>query len=110
MLLGQISIGNIGGPISLFQTAEIAFVQGLVIFLGFLGLISVMLAFINILPIPGLDGGHLFYYLIELIRGKPLTPAVEMLSIRIGLIILFTIMFIGTFNDILRLFSQVILK
>lgn len=106
MILGQISLGNLGGPISLFQTAEIAFLQGIAIFLGFLGLISVMLGFINILPIPGLDGGHLLYYLIELIRGKPLSPAMEVLTIRIGIIILLLIMFIGTFNDILRIFTK----
>lgn len=105
MLLGQISIGSLGGPIALFETAEMAFLQGVTIFLGYLGLISVMLAFVNMLPIPGLDGGHLLYYLIELIRGKPLSPAVEMLTIRIGIIILLLIMFIGTMNDILRLFS-----
>lgn len=105
MILGQISLGSLGGPIALFATAEVALIQGLAIFLGYLGLISVMLGFVNILPIPGLDGGYLLYYFIELIRGKPLSPAMEILTIRIGLIILLLIMFIGTFNDILRLFS-----
>lgn len=106
MILGQISLNTLGGPIAIFQTADLAFQQGVSIFLGFLGLISIMLGFINLLPIPGLDGGHLLNYLIELIIRRPLSIQYEIISVRIGFIILLTIMVIATFNDLLRLFTS----
>lgn len=104
MILGQVSLSTLGGPIAIFQTADLAFRQGLSIFLGFLGLISVMLAFLNILPIPGLDGGHLFNYLIEFIIRKPVPLKYEVMSMRIGFFILLGIMVVATFNDLLRIF------
>lgn len=104
MFLGQISVGTLGGPIAIFQSAGLAFRQGISVFLGFLGLISVMLAFLNVLPIPGLDGGHLFNYLIELIIRRPLPLQYEIMSVRIGFFLLLLLMITATFNDLLRLF------
>ncbi len=106
MIFGQISLNTLGGPIAIFQSADQAFQQGVSIFLGFLGLISIMLGFINLLPIPGLDGGHLLNYLIEFIIRKPLSIQYEIISVRVGFIILLMIMVIATFNDLLRLFSS----
>lgn len=104
MVMGQISLSTLGGPIAIFQTADLAFKQGVSVFLGFLGLISIMLAFLNFLPIPGLDGGHLFNFLIEFITGKPVPLKYELISIRIGFFLLLIIMVMATLNDILRIF------
>lgn len=106
MVMGQLSLGTLGGPIAIFQSADLAFKQGLSVFLGFLALISIMLAFINILPIPGLDGGHLFNYLIEFIIRRPVPLKYEIMSIRIGFFALLLIMIIATLNDLLRLFLR----
>lgn len=106
MVQGQISLSSLGGPIAIFQTADDAFRQGITVFLGFLALISIMLAFINILPIPGLDGGHLFNNLIEFIIGRPVSLRYEILSIQIGMFLLIMLILFATFNDILRLFQS----
>jgi regulator of sigma E protease len=105
MILGQVSLGSLGGPIAIFQTADQALKQGLSVFLGFLAIISIMLAFINILPIPGLDGGHLFNCLIEFIIRRPLSLKYELISIQVGMILLVAIIVLGTLNDILRLLN-----
>ncbi len=99
----EISLRSLGGPISIFQTADRALKEGFIVFLSFLGLVSVMLAFVNIVPIPGLDGGHLFFFLLEAIRRKPLSLASEALALRIGMILLLLLMLTVTMNDILRL-------
>lgn len=104
MILGKISMQAIGGPITIFQSAGAAFAQGLVIYISFLGLISVMLAFVNILPIPSLDGGHLLFFIIEGIMQKPLSMAWQLLIYKIGLIFLVVLMVQATVNDLMRLF------
>ncbi len=103
MIVGDVPLSSLGGPISIFETADIAFKQGVIVFLEFLSLISIMLGFINLLPIPGLDGGHLFNFLLEFIIRKPLSLKYELITIQIGLLILIVIMLLATFNDILRL-------
>jgi regulator of sigma E protease len=105
MLFGQLSLNSLGGPITIFQTADSALKQGFTIFLGFLSLISVMLAFVNLLPIPGLDGGHLLNYLIEFIKGSPVSVKYEIISLKIGLFLLLLLMVLATFNDLMRLFA-----
>lgn len=103
MLIGRVSLKGLGGPITIYATASAAFKQGFVIYVGFLGLLSVMLACLNILPIPGLDGGHLFYFIIEAIRGRPVSVAAQVLAWRVGMIFLLLLMFQATLNDVLRL-------
>jgi regulator of sigma E protease len=103
MILGKISLGGLGGPITIYKSADIALKQGLPTFLGFLSLISIMLAFINILPIPGLDGGHLLNNLIEYIIRRPLPLKFQLISVQIGIFILVFIMFIATINDVVRI-------
>lgn len=100
---GEISLKTLGGPISIFNTADRAFKAGLVVFLNFLALMSVMLAFVNVLPIPGLDGGHILYFMIEFITRRPLSPAVEILTMRLGLIFLLLLTVAVSYNDIARL-------
>jgi regulator of sigma E protease len=106
MVERQVPLGSLGGPITIFKTADTAFRQGVSVFLGFLALVSVMLAFINILPIPGLDGGHLLNFLIEFIIRRPLPIKYEMASIQIGMLLLIFIMLLATFNDLLRLLGN----
>lgn len=103
MLLGRISLKGLGGPITIYTTAQEAVKQGFVVYLAFLGLLSVMLACLNVLPIPGLDGGHLFYFCIEAILGRPVSVAAQVLAWRIGMVLLLLLMFQATLNDILRL-------
>lgn len=104
MSYGEISLRSLGGPITIFKTADRAFKQGFIAFLSFLALISVMLAFVNVLPVPGLDGGHLLYFLIEFILRRPLSIAAEVLTMRIGMVMLLLLMLAATMNDILRIF------
>lgn len=104
MFKGEISLKSLGGPITIFKTANRAFREGVVVFLGFLALISTMLAFINVLPVPGLDGGHLLMFIIESVLRRPLSIAAEALVVRLGMIMLLMLMVAATHNDIMRLF------
>jgi regulator of sigma E protease len=79
--------------------------QGVTRFLFFLGLISLSLAIINLLPIPVLDGGHLLYFLIEWIKGSPVSEQGQIIGQSIGLAMIVGLMGIAIFNDILRLFQ-----
>ena len=103
MLLGLISLKNLSGPITIAQVAGDSVQQGLETFLNFLAYLSISLGVINILPIPLLDGGHLMYYLVELVRGKPVSEKVQMLGLRIGIGIIMTLMFFALYNDLMRL-------
>jgi regulator of sigma E protease len=103
MITGKISLESLGGPITIFQSAGNALNNGALSFLSFLAFLSVSIGIINILPIPGLDGGHLLFQLIEAITRKPLQPRVVMLMYRFGLILLVLVMVQALVNDILRL-------
>jgi len=103
MLTGLISIKNLSGPITIAQVAGDSVKYGLETFLGFLAYLSISLGVINILPIPLLDGGHLMYYLAELVRGKPVPEKIQMLGLRIGISIIMTLMFFALYNDFMRL-------
>jgi regulator of sigma E protease len=104
MITGKISLHVLGGPITILSAATQALQQGIVIYIGFLGLLSVMLAFINILPIPGLDGGNFVLLLIEAVIRRPLSGKTQMLALRIGMLMLALLIFIAIGNDLLRLF------
>ncbi len=103
MLTGSASIKNLSGPISIAQFANSAANAGVANFLFFLGVISLSLGILNLLPIPVLDGGHLLYYLIELAKGSPVSEQIQAKGQYIGLMALFGLMGIAFFNDILRL-------
>ena len=72
-------------------------------FLGFMALMSVSLGILNLLPIPMLDGGHLVYYLIEAIRGRPVSEQVQLVGFKIGILMLGSLMLVALFNDFSRL-------
>ena len=103
MITGQASLKNLSGPVSIAQYAGQTAQMGVVAFLGFLAIVSISLAVLNLLPIPLLDGGHLFYYLLEFIKGSPVSDSTQMLGQRVGLVLLFSLMALAIFNDILRL-------
>lgn len=103
MLTGVISWQSLGGPLTIFKATVLVAGQGFIIYLNFLGLLSIGIGIINLLPIPGLDGAQIVYNLIELIGGKPVPISVQILAFRLGLIILLLLMFQATLNDILRL-------
>ncbi|MFT4938803.1 MAG: regulator of sigma E protease, partial [Paraglaciecola sp.] len=103
LLTGDVSVKNLSGPIAIAQGAGMSASSGLVYFLSFLALISVNLGIINLLPLPVLDGGHLLYYFIELLSGRPVPDAVQEVGFKIGGLLLLLLMSIAVVNDITRL-------
>jgi regulator of sigma E protease len=105
MLLLEVSPKNISGPLSIAEYAGKTFSFGLSSFLWFLGLVSLSLGIINLLPIPVLDGGHLLLYLLEWIKGKPLSEQAVGLLQGIGMTLLLMLMGLAIFNDINRIWG-----
>jgi regulator of sigma E protease len=103
MVSGEASLTNISGPITIATYAGVTASIGLVSFISFLAVISVSLGVLNLLPVPMLDGGHLLYYLIEIIKGSPVSVAFEMRGQQVGIVVLALLMSIAIFNDIQRL-------
>ena len=105
MLIGEASLKNLSGPVSIADYAGRSAEAGLTAFVAFLALVSVSLGVLNLLPIPLLDGGHLLYYLAEFLTGRPVSEAIQAVGQRIGAALLATLMFFALYNDFLRLFS-----
>ena len=103
LITGDISVKNLSGPIAIAQGAGSSASYGFVYFLGFLALISINLGIINLLPLPVLDGGHLLYYFIEILTGKPVPEKVQEMGFKFGAIALLGLMSIALFNDLSRL-------
>jgi len=103
MMIGQASLENLSGPISIAQYAGKTASIGLVAFLKFLAFVSVSLGVMNLLPIPMLDGGHLVFYIIEAVKGKPVSEKVQAGFMRIGMLALMSLMLIAVFVDVNRL-------
>lgn len=102
MVSGQASTKNLSGVIGIAQVANASASMGATWFIEFLALVSLSLAVLNLMPIPVLDGGHLLYYLIELVKGSPLSERAMMAGQYVGLILLFTLMGLAFYNDIHR--------
>ena len=100
MLLGDISIKHISGPIGIANYAGKAAQTNFILFLSFLAIISVGLGIINLLPIPLLDGGHLFFYLIEIIKGSEVSQKSQQLTAKFGLFIIILLTSIALYNDL----------
>jgi regulator of sigma E protease len=102
MLTGQASTKNLSGVIGIAQVANISASMGAGWFLSFLAMVSLSLAILNLMPIPVLDGGWLLYYLIELVKGSPVSERTMMAGQYVGLVMLFTLMGLAFYNDIHR--------
>ena len=105
MLVGQAALENISGPITIAQYAGITASIGILVYLKFLAMISVSLGVLNLLPVPMLDGGHLMYYLIEIVKGSPVSEKTQQMGQQVGLMLLFLLMSLAIFNDIQRLIN-----
>ena len=103
MLIGRASFENISGPITIAQYAKSTAEAGLSYFLRFLAIVSISLGVLNLLPIPVLDGGHLMFYIVEMIKGSPVSLKTEMMAQKIGIAMLLMLMAIAFYNDIARL-------
>lgn len=105
LIIGQAAVSNLSGPVSIAEYAGITAAIGLSAFLGFLAIVSLSLGILNLLPVPVLDGGHLLYQVVELVRGRPLSEQAELLGQKIGLILLGALMTLAFYNDISRLLT-----
>ena len=104
MVTGEMSLKNLSGPITIADYAGQSAQMGIVAYLNFLALISISLGVLNLLPIPLLDGGHLLYYMAELIKGSPMSEKAWGAGQRIGIVLLVTLMALALFNDFSRVF------
>lgn len=105
MILGEVSVKNLSGPITIADYAGQSAETGMVAYLSFLALISISLGVLNLLPIPLLDGGHLLYYVAELVKGSPVSEQAWDIGQKIGIALLGTLMIFAIYNDINRLIS-----
>lgn len=103
MLTGLLSPTNLSGPITIARVAEQSVSSGFEDFIRFLAYLSVSLGVLNLLPIPVLDGGHIVFYTIEAIRRKPLSEQAQALGLRIGMVMILTLMVFALYNDLMRL-------
>jgi regulator of sigma E protease len=105
MLIGEVSWKHLSGPVTIADYAGQSAQMGGISYLTFLALISISLGVLNLLPIPLLDGGHLMYYALEVVKGSPVSDRVMELGQRVGLTLLLIMMAFAFYNDLHRLFS-----
>jgi regulator of sigma E protease len=104
LITGAIPVSNIGGPLQISMVAGQQAQQGLVSYAFFVALISVNLGILNLLPVPMLDGGHLLFFAIEAVLGRPLSLRKREIAQQIGLALLMLLMVFALFNDLTRIF------
>jgi regulator of sigma E protease len=104
MLIGKTSVDNLSGPISIAQYAGQSASMGLVAFMKFMALLSVSLGILNLLPIPVLDGGHLLFFIIEGIKGSPVSEKIQSFFQQVGMLFLMGLMALAMVLDVQRLF------
>jgi regulator of sigma E protease len=103
MFVGLISPSNLSGPITIAQISGDSARAGMEAFIGFLAYLSISLGVLNLLPIPVLDGGHLLYYFMEVVRGRPVSEKTQAVGLRIGLAMVGTLMLMALYFDLMRL-------
>ena len=106
MILGEVSLENLSGPITIATYAGYTASAGISSFLYFLAVISISLGVLNLLPIPLLDGGHLLNYVIEIVKGSPLSEVVQVHMQRVGVVFLVMLMSLALYNDFARLIGS----
>ena len=106
LFAGHVSTSNIGGPITVVQIAGQAAQTDFSSILSVLAFLSIQLGILNLLPIPILDGGHLFFYCFELIFRRPLSLRAREVAQQIGLVLLILLMVLAFYNDIVRIFGS----
>ena len=102
MLMGLISPKNLSGPITIAKVAPASALSGVEAYLGFLALLSISLGVLNLLPIPVLAGGHLLYYSIEALFGRPIPDKFQVIGFQLGIFVLVGIMILAFYNDLVR--------
>ncbi|HEX9474806.1 MAG TPA: site-2 protease family protein, partial [Steroidobacteraceae bacterium] len=105
MLAGEVSVKNLGGPIAIAQMAGDAAAAGIGQFLQLLVVISLLLGFMNLLPIPILDGGQIVMQAIEWLKGSPLSERVQIVGQQLGIVLVVLLLGIALYNDISRQFG-----
>jgi regulator of sigma E protease len=105
MVLGHVSLKNLSGPLSIAEFAGDSAEAGVAPFLGFLVLISLSLGFLNLLPIPILDGGQILFQIVEWLKGSPLSERAQALGQQLGIALLILLMGVALYNDIARQFG-----
>lgn len=104
LLVGDLSAKNLSGPITIAQVAGDSGKSGVDNFIRFVAMFSIMLGVMNLLPVPVLDGGHLMYYVIEVIKGSPVSDRIQIMGYKVGLALVMSLMVVATYNDIARTF------
>jgi regulator of sigma E protease len=107
MLVAEASVKNLSGFITIADFAGKSASIGVVAFLSFMAIVSVSLGVLNLLPVPLLDGGHLMYYFVEFITGKPVSESVLIVGQQVGFVLLIGLMSIALYNDVARIFGQI---
>ena len=105
ILVGEVSVRNLSGPINIAVYAGYSASAGFARFMDFLAIVSISLGVLNLLPIPILDGGHLMYYVVEIIKGSPVSDTAMEIGQRVGIFLLLMLMSVAFYNDILRLLN-----
>jgi regulator of sigma E protease len=103
MVQGLVSVEHLSGPISIAKIASASAESGVIAYISFMAYLSVSLGVLNLLPIPMLDGGHLLYYLVEVVTGRKVPERIQAIGLRIGMALVFSIMIIAVANDVMRL-------
>ena len=105
MIFGSVPANSIGGPILIFQIYGEQAEQGFNQLIRLTALLSINLGLLNLLPIPILDGGHIFFFLIEILKGKPVSEKNRERAQKVGLFMLLSLMIFAFYNDIMRIMS-----
>jgi regulator of sigma E protease len=108
LIQGRIAADTIGGPILIGQMAGQVAQRGMLELVAFTAMLSINLAILNLLPVPVLDGGHLFFALIEWLRGKPVSLRKREIAQQVGVVLLVALMVFATYNDLFRLFARTV--
>ena len=102
MVTGVLSTANLSGPITIAKVATTSAESGLLPYLAFMAYLSVSLGVLNLLPIPVLDGGHLAWYAIEAVRGKPVSERIQAMGMQVGMSLVMALMVVAFYNDLFR--------